>query len=76
VVDVAWSTDGSALVSASVENTVILWDVAKARKKVPFCSISPLGTTQQPWRRVYQHGGDVAAYRVLTDALLHAITRP
>jgi WD40 repeat protein len=34
VIDVSWSPDGSGLVSASIENTVILWDVAKGKRKV------------------------------------------
>lgn len=34
VVDVAWSPDGSGVASASIENTVIVWDVAKCKRKV------------------------------------------
>ena len=34
VIDATWSGDGTGVVSASIENTVILWDVAKAKRKV------------------------------------------
>lgn len=36
VLDVAWSPDGSGIVSASVENTVILWDAEKGKRKVRY----------------------------------------
>ena len=32
--DVAWSPDGTGIASASIENTVIVWDVAKGKRKV------------------------------------------
>jgi WD40 repeat protein len=34
VVDLAWSHDGSGLVTTSIDNTVILWDTAKGKRKV------------------------------------------
>ena len=52
VTDVAWSPDGTGVASASIENTVIVWDVAKGKRKVRspflltrtyFCSMRSYG---------------------------------
>ena len=47
IVDVAWAPDGSGVVSASIENTVILWDTAKGKRKVR-TAFGHLWSTPQP----------------------------